>query len=119
MFFTRLRAALAPAGINLFGAVSAARFDAVAPPEVRTDRLHPATRSIVVAGSGGSAHWDAFLAWVAADPRERLAGQRHPLDAFTAHVFAGLGELLDGTRVVFPTFGAGVPLDFMKLAELA
>ncbi len=118
-FLDQLRAALGPAGLNAFGVVSAARFDALAPPEVRTDRVHPPARSIVVIGSGGPAHWSAFLDYVAADPLERFARRRHPFDAFAAHVFGELGALTEGTRVVFPTFGGELPLDFMKLAELA
>lgn len=114
-----MRARLAPAGLNAFGVVSQARFDAAAPAEVRTDRIHPATRSIVVVGSGGGAHFTAFLDYLTADPIARLARRLHPLDTFAAEAFAALGPLLDGVRVLHPTFSATVPLDFMKLAELA
>ncbi|MDB4966849.1 MAG: hypothetical protein JWN44_2538 [Myxococcales bacterium] len=115
----RLRLALAPDGYNAWGVVARARYDAAAPPAWRTATLHAATRSIIVTGTGGRAHWDAFLRWLAVDPRARLAAEPHPLDAFTADRFGALASLLGDCRVVFPTFHAPERLDFMRLAELA
>ena len=115
----RLRAALAPDGYNLWGTVARARYDAAAPPAWQCERLHAPARSIVVVGTGGRAHWDAFVRWLAIDPRARLARSAHPLDAFTAERFAALDEELRGCRVVFPTFAATERLDFMRLGELA
>ena len=102
-----LAAALAPAGLNVFG---------VARPEALSE-IHPAAKSIVVVGSGGRAHWDAFLRYVAGDPVARLANTQHPLDDFCAQVFAQLK--LPDCRVVFPTFRSEVRIDFMTLAERA
>jgi hypothetical protein len=108
---------LAPYGYNGFGLIARARFDAAAPPPFRCDVVHPLTQSIVVVASGGARHWRAFLEWIAVDPRARLAQTAHPLDAFTADVFARLD--LPGCRALFPTFDAPLRLDFMKMAELA
>ena len=72
---------------------------------------------MLVVASGGPAHFRAFLEWVAVDPVARLGRQAHPLDAFSADVFARL--TLPGARVVFPTFLAPLQLDFVKMAELA
>jgi epoxyqueuosine reductase len=112
-----LQAALAPSGLNHLGVVSAARFDTAAPPALATARLHPGTRAVVVVGSGGRVHWERFLAHVAEDPRARLARTHHPLDDFTAWVFARLP--LPGCRVIFPTASAPPGFDFMRLAELS
>jgi hypothetical protein len=91
------------------------RWDAVAPAAVRA--LHEPARSIVVIGSAGRAHFDAFLDWVAVDPVRRLAREKHPMDKFAADVLGRCG--LTDCRVVFPTFYSEVRIDFMKLAELA
>lgn len=115
----RIRDRLERVGLNHLGVVARARYDAAAPEALTTDRLHPGTRSIVVVGSGGRAHWEAFLAWIGGDPIGRLAEREHPLDDFCAETFAALAPELEGCRVVFPTFRADVRLDFMRLAALA
>src|SRR5438034_525338 len=107
----RLRAALAPDGYNLWGTVARSRYDAAAPAAWQCARLHAAARSILVVGTGGRAHWDAFLRWLAVDPRARLAQEAHPLDAFTRARFAALDAELRGCRVVFPTFAAAERLE--------
>lgn len=109
-----LRPTLERLGLNHVGVVGVERWNAAAP--LAAEAVHPGTRSVVVLGSGGRAHWDAFLAWVAVDPEARLARREHPLDDFTAEALGSLG--LDA-RVVFPTFRAELRLDFMKLAALA
>jgi epoxyqueuosine reductase len=118
-FLEELRSELVREGLNHVGVVARPRYDAAAPPPLRTERLHPEARSIVVIASGGRAHWDAFLAYVAKDPVDLLGRRADPLDDFCAEVFARLGSLLDGCRVVFPTLQSAVHLDFMKLGELA
>jgi epoxyqueuosine reductase QueG len=110
---------LAPAGLNLFGVVGRERYDAVSPERQRIEQIWSQARAVVVVGSGGRAHWDAFMSWVAADPRGRLARRAHPLDDFCAESFAALAPLLEGCRVVFPTLQAEVFLDFMRLGALA
>lgn len=112
-----LREALAPYGYNGFGVIARERFDRAAPPPFRCDVIHPPARSVVVVASGGPAHFAAFLEWIAVDPVARLGRQAHPLDAFSADVFARLE--LPGARVVFPAFLAPLRLDFVKMAELA
>jgi epoxyqueuosine reductase QueG len=116
MWLRALRAALEPSGLNHVGVVSRARYDAAAPAELAGERLWPGTRSVVVIGSGGGAHFDRFLAHVAADPVARLARSSHPLDDFCAFEIARLGPLGDGCRAIFPSLGG---FDFMRLAELA
>jgi hypothetical protein len=112
-----LAGALAPYGYDAFGVIARERFDAAAPPPFRCDVLHPPARAVLVVGSAGPLHFRAFLDWVAVDPVARLGRQAHPLDAFTADVFARLA--LPGARVFFPTFAAPVRLDFLRMAELA
>jgi hypothetical protein len=112
-----LAEALAPFGYNGFGVIARARFDQAAPPPFRCDVVHPSTRSILVVATAGPSHFAAFVDWLAIDPIARLARSPHPLDSFTAHLFARLA--LPGARVVFPTFGAPLVLDFVKMAELA
>ncbi len=108
---------LASSGYNGFGVISRARFDAAAPPPFRCDVVHPPTRSVLVVASGGPRHFAAFLEWIAVEPVARLGRQPHPLDAFSAELFARLE--LPGARVFFPTFAAPLRLDFVKMAELA
>ncbi|MGZ3429993.1 MAG: hypothetical protein ACXVCV_25255, partial [Polyangia bacterium] len=112
-----LAEALAPFGYNGFGVIARARFDAAAPPPFRCDVVHPPARSVLVVATAGPWHFRAFLDWLAIDPIARLARDPHPLDAFSAHLFARLD--LPGARVVFPTFTAPLKLDFVKMAELA
>jgi len=113
----QLGEALAPYGYDGFGVIARARFDAAAPPPFRCDVVHPPTRSILVVANAGPRHFRAFLEWIAIDPVARLGRQAHPLDAFTADVFARFE--CPGARVVFPTFAAPLRLDFVKMAELA
>lgn len=115
----QLRPLLARTGLNHVGVVGRARYDAAAPSHLAASVLHPTTRSVVVIGSGGSAHFRSFLAWAAVDPEARVAAREHPLDDFCAEAFAGFGAELAGCRVVFPTMRAEVRLDFLKLAALA
>jgi hypothetical protein len=114
----QLAEALAPYGYNGFGVIARARFDAAAPPPFRCDVVHPPARSVLVVATAGPWHFRAFLEWIAVDPMARLARQAHPLDAFTADVFARFVDA-PGARIVFPTFGAPLVLDFVKMAELA
>jgi len=115
----RLRAPLERAGLNHLGVVGRARYDAAAPASLAMEQVSPGARSVLVVGSGGRAHWDRFLEYVAVDPRTRFAGREHPLDDFCAETFESLALELAGCRVVFPTFRAELRLDFMKLASLA
>src|SRR6059058_2164826 len=115
---SQLAEALAPFGYNGFGVIARARFDAIAPPPFRVEVVHPPARSVLVVATAGPWHFRAFLEWIAADPIARLARQEHPLDAFTADVFARFVDA-PAARIVFPTFSAPLVLDFVKMAELA
>ena len=114
----QLAEALAPYGYNGFGVIARARFDAAAPPPFRCDVVHPPARSVLLVATAGPWHWRAFLEWLAVDPVARLGRQAHPLDAFTADVFARRVDA-PGARIVFPTLAKPVRLDFVKMAELA
>lgn len=114
----QLAARLAPFGYNGFGVISRARFDAAAPPPFRCDRIHPPARSVLIVATAGPWHWRAFLEWIAVDAVARLGRDAHPLDAFTADVFARHVDA-PGARIFFPTFAAPLRLDFVKMAELA
>lgn len=103
---------LQPHGLNHIGVVTRARYDEVAPSPFQADDMHPETGAVIVVGSGGRAHWDAFLSYVAHDPIARLARTSHPLDDFCRAIFPPLPDC----RVVFPSYLA---FDFMKLAQLA
>jgi hypothetical protein len=107
-----LSAALIPHGLNHVGAITRARYDAIAPREWSCEALHASARSIVVVGSGGRAHWQAFLSHVERDPVARLGRTSHPLDDFCRAVMPSL----EGCRVIYPSM---LSYDFMKLAELA
>lgn len=65
------------AGLNLFGLVDAARFDACQPKERRTRSLQPACGTVLVLGTGGRTFWQRYAerGGVAAEPRERDAGR--------------------------------------------
>src|SRR3954462_11753313 len=91
-----LTAALIPHGLNHVGVISRDRYDAIAPENWRCQAMHPTAQSIVVLGSGGRAHWDAFLSHVAADPLARLSRTSHPLDDFCRAVMPP--ALLGGCR---------------------
>ena len=109
---------LAPFGYNGFGVIARARFDAAAPPPFRIDDIHPPARSVLIVATAGPYHFRAFLDWIAVDPLARLAREPHPLDAFTADIFARHVDA-PNARVVFPTFTSPLVLDFVKMSELA
>ena len=73
---------------------------------------------MLLVATAGPWHFRAFLDWIAIDPIARLAREPHPLDAFTADIFARLVDA-PSSRIVFPTFTAPLVLDFVKMAELA
>jgi hypothetical protein len=47
-------------GLNLFGLVDAARYDASAPKEVRTKAVSPLCGTVLVVGTGGRSCWQAY-----------------------------------------------------------
>lgn len=117
-----IRAAAAPLGLNLIAAIPLARYDAVAKPEVRAARHHPAARSAVVLANGGGAFWRAYSAFADANPRWRQ--RQHPLDDFSR--FAIERDIATPLRItgaqceaVFPFAGEGARLDFVTLGKVA
>src|SRR5690348_10426473 len=95
-------------GLNHIGVVGRVRYDQAAPHPYQSADLHPGTESVVVIGSGGRAHWQRFLEYVAEDPLTRLARTSHPLDDFCRAVMPAM----PGCRVIYPSF---LGFDFMKL----
>ena len=118
----RLRARLAPHGLNLVGTAEIAAYDAVAPPAWTVGSRLPDARTAVVIGSGGGAFWAAFRRHL--DDEPAAADVPDPLDAFTRRVVGKAiaplrDELGGGARLVFPFECDVVPVSFMHLAECA
>ena len=83
---TEIEAALDAAGLNLRGALSVARYDALVPGAWRTAVLLPDARAALVVGSGGRALWTALRA-----APEFVAGS-DPVDTYTARVVGDLAR---------------------------
>ena len=117
----RLRARLAPHGLNLVGTTEIATYNAVVPPAWLLGPRAGDARTAVVIGNGGGAFWTAFQRHLAADP---AAGRvADPLDAFTRQVvgeaIALLHDELGTARVVFPFELHPLAVSFVHLAECA
>jgi hypothetical protein len=118
----RLRARLAPHGLNLVGTAEIAAYDAAAPPAWAVGSRIRDARTAVVIGSGGGAFWAAFRRHL--DGAPAAADAPDPLDTFTRRVIAAaIAPLRDqlgaGARLVFPFESDGLPVSFMHLAECA
>lgn len=115
-----LRAALAPAGMNLVGVVAADTWDAHAPAAQQTETLLAGAKSIVVFGNGGGALWKSFVADIT-EHTEHLCEELHPLDAFVRRSVqradAALGEIR--RRWFYSAATETIHLDFRKLGWLA
>lgn len=116
----RLLAALAPAGLNAVGVLSAHTWDARMPAAQRVAPLVAGAQQVVVVGSGGPALWRAFLADLEARP-EHLVAEPHPLDAFVRRsVHAASAALGDRPhRWVLSAANESIFLDFRMMAEMA
>ncbi len=117
-----VRAAAAPWGLNLVGAVDARAYDATAPAGHRLRDVFPDARSAVIVGNAGPAFWERFRERVSREPA--LARRSHPLDAHTVEVVAPLRRLFRergfAERTVFPFYGAeDHALSFQRLAMAA
>jgi epoxyqueuosine reductase QueG len=115
-----LRATLAASGLDLLGIADVAAYDAEVSPARQSHALGPASRSIVVVGSGGPALWRAFLADLRRAP-DHLTRERHPLEAFVKRQI-GLADAMLGDiprRWHFAASDAPVQLDFQMLGYLA
>ena len=110
--------ALDAAGLNLRGALSAARYDALVPGAWRTAALLPDARTALVVGSGGRALWTALRA------APEFAAGSDPVDTYTARVVGALARDLSGAG--HPSCGlypleqrGGAWADFVTLAREA
>ncbi|MHC4090914.1 MAG: hypothetical protein ACYSVY_11680, partial [Planctomycetota bacterium] len=83
---TEIEATLDAAGLNLRGALSAARYDAFVPAAWRTAALLPEARTALVVGSGGRALWDALRA------APEFDAVSDPVDTYTARVLDALAR---------------------------
>ncbi|HEX4209938.1 MAG TPA: hypothetical protein VHY56_06065, partial [Candidatus Binataceae bacterium] len=116
-----IQQAAAPHGLNLIAAVSADRYDALAPSSTLARTLAPGTQSIVVIGNGGGAFWNAFKAHAKAHPGWR--DRTHPLDDFTRGLVENqiepiMRERGVSTTSVYPFIGEPT-LNFIALGKLA
>lgn len=112
--YAAFQSALAPHGLNLFGVLDGATYDAHCPPAFRRANLLPAARSAIVVGSGGRAMWDA----IAAAPE---AGIRHRINTFTQRVIQeATTPLRDDARAAVCLWPNAIRQDaFIPLMRLA
>jgi hypothetical protein len=115
---SEIEAALDAAGLNLRGALSAARYDALVPGAWRTSALLPDARTALVVGSGGRALWSALRA------APEFDAVSDPVDTYTARVLDALAGDLSGaghpSRVLYPLERrGGAWADFVALAREA
>ena len=122
-----VRRAGAPYGINLVGAVAAARYDDAVVPAYRTTALDAETvpfspRSIILIGNGGGDFWRAFRAHAERNPGWR--DRANPLDEFTRVIIAD--EIVPAVKtvgakcaVIYPFMSTGATLNFIELAKIA
>jgi hypothetical protein len=111
-------AALDAAGLNLCGALSAARYDALVPGAWRTGVLLPEAQTALVVGSGGRALWTALRAAAEFD------AVSDPVETYTARVLDALAGDLTGarqpSRALYPLERrGGAWADFVALAREA
>ena len=111
-------AALDAVGLNLHGALSTARYDALVPGAWRTSALLPDARTALVVASGGRALWTALRGAPEFD-----AGS-DPVDTYTARVVGALARDLSGaghpSRALYPLEQrGGAWADFVALAREA
>jgi epoxyqueuosine reductase len=117
-----IRQAAFPHGLNLVGAVPAARYDAAVKPESRVSTIAPRARSIAVIGNGGGEFWKAFKRHVDANPG--WSERDNPLDDFTrATVEREVGGMLAAQRIahetIYPFMSGGATLNFMEAGRAA
>jgi NAD-dependent dihydropyrimidine dehydrogenase PreA subunit len=118
----RIRDVAAPVGLNLVGAIPAARYDTTAPATMRADAIDREARSIVLLATGGGDFWRSFQAHTAAHPGWR--SRANPLDDFTRTVVESSVAPEVAARgirytCVYPFVAAGPTLNFMELGRLA
>ena len=113
-----IETALDAAGLNLRGALSAARYDAIVPAVWRTAALLPAARTALVVGSGGRALWDALRT------APEFEAVSDPVDTYTARVLDALARDLiragHRSRALYPLERRGGKwADFVALGREA
>ncbi|MBK8095702.1 MAG: hypothetical protein IPK26_01260 [Planctomycetes bacterium] len=114
-----LQAQCNQAGLNLFGIVDAARFDAAQPAEGRARQLQPGCGTILVLGSGGSSFWRHMVS--SHGPLRAPAPDYHPVQEFAVAQTRTAQALLSAqgirSRLVQPEDRK--TLNFVQLGEAA
>jgi hypothetical protein len=111
--FGPTRSALSEAGLNLFGVLPIARYDAEVPAAWRAAAELPEARSAVLVGAAGRALFDAF----SRAPEFEL--DRDPLDHYTRRIVESAAEPLAG-RALFAFERRGERYaDFVALGRAA
>ncbi len=118
----RIRAAAAPYGLNLVGAVSVPSYDRAVAPPYRASAIDSRARSIVAIGNGGAALWTALGRHAQAHPG--WWRRENPLDDFTREVIEAQvapAARRSGTHatVVYPFMQGAPTLSFIELAKAA
>lgn len=118
----KIRAACAPYGLNLIGAIPASRYDAGVAQEYRAGALDKNASSIVVIANGGGAMWAAYQRHARRNPG--WLERDNPLDDFTRDVVER--EVAPVARaggkpctVVYPFMSGGRTLNFIELGKIA
>lgn len=117
-----IREAALAHGLNLVGAIPAARYDAAVKPANRVSTIAPGARSIIVIGNGGGAFWAAFKRHLDANPG--WFERQHPLDDFTRVVVeraigASLTKAGVTHQIIYPFMNGGPTLNFMEAGKAA
>ena len=116
---SRIAAALEGTGLNLLGTAPIHLYDDQAPAPLRSSRLFPSARGVVVVASAGRALWTAFRRHATHAPLDTLP---HPLDTYVATALDRADAALTQANIGFarfePTIDARPALDFRALGAL-
>lgn len=111
--FDPIRNLLGEAGLNLFGVLSIARYDACVPAPWRAAAELPDARSAVLVGAAGR----ALFAALGRSPEARLA--RDPLDHYTRRIVEAAAERVAGRALFAFERRAEQYADFVALGRAA
>jgi len=108
-------------GLNLWGLVSAARFDACQPKGRRVRERLPECDTILLLGAGGSSFWDKMTAALGAGFEAKPRVGYHPINDYSAQLATDTCALLRAAgydcQAVYPDDEPA--LNFLQLAEMA
>lgn len=111
----------AAGGLNLWGMVSAERFDSCQPKGQRACERFPDCGTILLFGAGGSSFWNKMTADLGSGYVPEPHTSYHPINDHSARLAEGICRLLraagHGCRATYPDDES--PLNFLQLAEMA